>query len=145
MADSTTASITVNASPDAVLAVIADFEAYPEWTGAVKKAEVLGRRPDGRAELVHYQLDAGAIKDEYTLTYDWSAVPGLLTWTLVEGQMLKMLDGSYALAPADGGGTDVTYTLSDDVKIPLLGMIKRKAEKVIIDTALRELKKRVEG
>jgi ribosome-associated toxin RatA of RatAB toxin-antitoxin module len=145
MADSTTASITVNASPDAVLAVIADFEAYPEWTGAVKKAEVLGRRADGRAELVHYQLDAGAIKDEYTLTYDWSAVPDLLTWTLVEGQMLKMLDGSYALAPADGGGTDVTYTLSVDVKIPLLGMIKRKAEKVIIDTALRELKKRVEG
>ena len=75
MADSTTASITVNAAPDAVLAVIADFEAYPEWTGAVKKAEVLGRRPDGRAELVHYQLDAGAIKDEYTLTYDWSQVP----------------------------------------------------------------------
>ena len=75
MADSTTASITVNASPDAVLAVIADFEAYPEWTGAVKKAEILGRRPDGRAELVHYQLDAGAIKDEYTLTYDWSQVP----------------------------------------------------------------------
>lgn len=145
MADSTTASITVNASPDAVLAVIADFEAYPEWTGAVKRAEVLDRRPDGRATLVHYHLDAGAIKDEYTLTYDWSAVPELLTWTLVEGQMLKMLDGSYALAGTDDGQTDVTYTLAVDVKIPLLGMIKRKAEKVIIDTALRELKKRVEG
>ncbi len=145
MADQTTASITVNASPDDVLAVIADFEAYPEWTGAVKRAEVLGRRPDGRAELVHYQLDAGAIKDEYTLTYDWSAVPELLSWTLVEGQMLRMLDGSYALARTPDGHTDVTYTLAVDVKIPLLGMIKRKAEKVIIDTALRELKKRVEG
>jgi hypothetical protein len=29
--------------------------------------------------------------------------------------------------------------------MPLLGMMKRKAEKVIIDTALKELKKRVEG
>lgn len=145
MADSTTASITVNAAPDAVLTVIADFEAYPEWTGAVKKAEVLGRRPDGRAELVHYQLDAGAIKDEYTLTYDWSQVPGLLTWTLVEGQMLKALDGSYALNDLGDGQTEVTYTLSVDVKIPLLGMIKRKAEKVIIDRALAGLKKRVES
>jgi hypothetical protein len=27
----------------------------------------------------------------------------------------------------------------------MLGMLKRKAEKVIVDTALRELKKRVEG
>jgi len=39
----------------------------------------------------------------------------------------------------------VTYRLAVDVKIPMLGMLKRKAEKVIIDTALKELKKRVEG
>ncbi len=145
MADQTTASISIKAAPDAVMDVVADFEAYPEWTGAVKRAEVLSRREDGRAELVHYQLDAGAIKDEYTLTYDWSGLPNVLRWKLVEGQMLKLLTGAYELVPAEDGTTDVTYTLAVDVKIPLLGMIKRKAEKVIIDTALKELKKRVEG
>jgi ribosome-associated toxin RatA of RatAB toxin-antitoxin module len=145
MPDSTTASITIGAEAKAVLDVIADFEAYPQWAGAVKRAEVLGRFPDGRAELVHYQLDAGPIKDEYTLRYDWSAVPGLLQWELVVGQMLKTLVGSYKLVEGDQGHTEVTYHLALDVKIPLLGMIKRKAEKVIIDTALKELKKRVEG
>jgi ribosome-associated toxin RatA of RatAB toxin-antitoxin module len=145
MADQTTASISIKASPSAVMDVIADFEAYPEWTGAVKRAEVLSQRDDGRAELVHYQLDAGAIKDEYTLTYDWSGMPNVLRWKLVEGQMLKLLTGAYELVEGEGGTTDVTYTLAVDVKIPLLGMIKRKAEKVIIDTALKELKKRVEG
>jgi hypothetical protein len=49
------------------------------------------------------------------------------------------------LVEGDQGHTEVTYHLALDVKIPLLGMIKRKAEKVIIDTALKELKKRVEG
>jgi ribosome-associated toxin RatA of RatAB toxin-antitoxin module len=145
MADETTASIMIAADPKAVLDVIADFEAYPAWAGAVKRAEVLGRLPDGRAELVHYQLDAGPIKDEYTLRYDWSAVPDVLRWELVEGQMLRTLVGSYALAQGEAGQTAVTYHLALDVKIPLLGMIKRKAEKVIIDTALKELKKRVEG
>lgn len=145
MADQTTASISIKASPGAVMDVIADFEAYPEWTGAVKRAEILSKREDGRAELVHYQLDAGAIKDEYTLSYDWTGLPGVLRWKLVEGQMLKLLTGSYELATSEDGTTDVTYTLAVDVKIPLLGMIKRKAEKVIIDTALKELKKRVEG
>jgi len=144
MADQTTASITVQAPPDAVMAVIADFEAYPEWAGAVKRAEVVSRLDDGRGERVHYVLDAGAIKDEYTLAYDWSE-PGTLRWRLVEGGMLKVLDGSYELADDGNGGTEVTYTLAVDVKIPLLGMIKRKAEKVIIDTALKELKKRAEG
>lgn len=145
MADQTTACITVEAPPDAVLAVITDFEAYPEWAGAVQRAEILGRRADGGADLVHFQLDAGAIKDEYTLRYDWSGVPNVLRWSLVEAQMLKMLDGSYTLDPIADGRTEVTYHLALDIKIPLLGMIKRKAEKVIIDTALKELKKRVEG
>ena len=53
-------------------------------------------------------------------------------------------DGSYTLA-ARGAGTYVTYRLAVDLTIPMLGMLKRKAEKVIVDTALRELKKRVEG
>jgi ribosome-associated toxin RatA of RatAB toxin-antitoxin module len=146
VADQTTASITIKADQGAVMDVITDFEKYPEWTGAVKKAEVLSRREDGRADLVHYSLDAGAIKDEYTLSYDWSGLPGALRWKLVEGQMLKLLTGSYELAAgSEAGTTDVTYTLAVDVKIPLIGMIKRKAEKIIIDTALKELKKRVEG
>ena len=49
-----------------------------------------------------------------------------------------------AITVEDGVSTAVTYRLSVDVKIPMLGMLKRKAEKVIIDTALTELKKRVE-
>ena len=44
-----------------------------------------------------------------------------------------------------GTGTDVTYRLMVDLKIPILGMLRRKAEKVIIDTALKGLKKRVES
>ena len=39
----------------------------------------------------------------------------------------------------------MTYTLAVDLRVPMLGMLRRKAEKVIIDTALNELKKRVEG
>ncbi len=39
----------------------------------------------------------------------------------------------------------MTYQLAVDLAIPMLGMFKRKAEKVIMDTALKELKKRVEG
>ena len=43
------------------------------------------------------------------------------------------------------GGTTVTYSLAVDLNIPMIGMLRRKAEKVIIDTALKGLKRRVEG
>jgi ribosome-associated toxin RatA of RatAB toxin-antitoxin module len=144
MADQTTSSITIDANPAGVMAVIADFEAYPEWTGAVKEAEVLSAFPDGRAEQVHFVLDAGAIKDEYTLEYEWDD-DAEVRWNLVEGRMLKSMDGSYVLVDNGDGTTYVTYRLAVDVKIPMIGLFKRKAEKMIIDTALKELKKRVEG
>ncbi|MFD9467424.1 SRPBCC family protein [Streptomyces sp. NPDC060027] len=142
MAEHTSSSITIEAAPADVMAVIADFARYPDWTGEVKEAEVLGTDERGRAEQVRLVMDAGAIKDDQTLGYTWTG-DHEVSWTLVKSQMLRSLDGSYILKAA-GTGTEVTYRLTVDVKIPMLGMIKRKAEKVIIDRALAGLKKRVE-
>ena len=145
MAERTESSITIDAAPGAVMDVIADFAAYPEWTGAVKQAEVRSSTPGGRAQEVWFDLDAGAIKDQYTLAYTWTADKEV-RWSLVDAeQIMKTMDGAYLLEDSGAGTTTVTYQLAVDVKIPMLGMIKRKAEKVIIDTALKELKKRVEG
>lgn len=145
MAEHTSSSIMIKASPADVMAVIADFARYPEWTGEVKEAEVLATDDAGRASRVRLLLDAGAIKDDHTLAYTWPAA-NTVSWTLDKSQMLRQLDGSYHLAPVAGGeSTEVTYSLTVDVKIPMLGMIKRKAEKVIIDRALAGLKKRVES
>jgi ribosome-associated toxin RatA of RatAB toxin-antitoxin module len=145
MAEHTRSSITIDAAPAEVMAVIADFGRYPEWTGEVKEAEVLATDDRGRAEQVRLVLDAGAIKDDHTLAYTWTG-ENAVSWSLVKSQMLRALDGSYSLVPVEGGTrTEVTYQLTVDVKIPMLGMIKRKAEKVIIDRALAGLKKRVES
>ncbi|WP_062211660.1 SRPBCC family protein [Streptomyces sp. NBRC 109706] len=145
MAEHTRSSITIEATPAEVMAVISDFDRYPEWTGEVKEAEVLARDERGRAEQVRLLLDAGAIKDEHTLAYRWEDADAV-SWSLVRSRMLRSLDGSYRLAPVAGGKhTEVTYQLTVDVKIPMLGSIKRKAEKVIIDRALAGLKTRVEG
>ena len=143
MADQSTQSIVVHAPAAAVMAVIADFPSYPEWVAAAKKVEVVETGPDGRAQQVHFVLDAGAVKDDYVLDYTWDG-DRAVSWNLVKGQMQRRQEGSYTLTERDGG-TEVTYAITIDLSIPMLGMIKRKAEKVILDTALKELKKRVEG
>jgi uncharacterized membrane protein len=143
MADQSTQSIVVDAPAAEVMAVIADFPAYPTWVSAAKRVEVVQTGPDGRASRVHFVLDAGAVKDDYVLDYTWDG-DRRVDWTLVQGQMQKRQDGSYELTES-GGGTTVTYSIAIDLSIPMLGLIKRKAEKVILDTALKELKKRVEA
>lgn len=144
MADRTTSSITIDAGRSSVMAVIADFPAYPQWAGQVKSARILSVGEDGRPATVRFVLDAGVIGDEYTLGYAWHDDEAV-DWHIVEeGRMIAGLTGSYRLAET-AGGTEVTYELTVDLKVPMIGMIKRKAEKVIVDTALKGLKKRVEG
>ncbi|MCW2747699.1 MAG: cyclase [Nocardioidaceae bacterium] len=140
----TTGDIVIDASAPSIMAVIADFSSYPSWATGVDEAVVIEEGVGGRADLVRFSLNAPPIRDGYVLRYQWK--PESVTWTLDEkGSMLVAMDGAYLLAPEPSGGTRVTYQLAVDVSIPLLGMLKRKAEKVIIDTALKGLKARVEG
>lgn len=143
MADQTSSTIVVAAPPSAVMEVIADFPAYPRWAQGMHKAEVRDTFPDGRAKSVYFELETMPIRDSYTLTYQWDGDEEV-TWTLVSGMVLQKLDGVYSLRPV-ADGTEVTYRLSVELAIPMIGMLKRKAEKVIIDNALRGLKKRVES
>jgi carbon monoxide dehydrogenase subunit G len=138
----TSSDIVIAAPPADIMNVIADFPSYPKWATGVRQADVVSAG-DGRADEVHFVLDAAPIRDEYNLGYVWNGDAGV-SWKIVTpGSMLTGMDGSYLLEPVDGG-TRVTYQLEVNVSIPMLGMLKRKAEKVVIDTALKGLKRRVE-
>jgi len=143
MADQTSSTITIQAPPVAVMEVIADFPAYPEWAQGLHTAEVRKTFPDGRAEEVFFEIAEGPVKDAYTLRYAWHDDESV-DWELVSGKMTRKLDGSYQLTP-QGEATEVTYRLSVELSIPMIGMLRRRAEKVIIDSALKGLKKRVES
>ena len=144
MADQTSSSIVIDAPPAAVMSVIADFAAYPTWASEFKSVEVVEDGPGGRARDVRFVIDAGVVKDTYTLRYEWSG-DTQVTWTLVDGGMLTDLDGAYVLTETGDGGTEVTYRLSVGLSLPVLGLMKRKAERIVIDRALKGLKQRVEG
>ena len=126
------------------MSVIAEFAAYPEWATGVRSAEVLDSGADGRARRVRFGLDAGIIKDSYVLGYDWDG-DAQVRWELAEqGSMISEMSGRYLLADRDDG-TEVTYDLAVGIRVPMIGMLKRRAEKTIIDTALKGLKSRAEA
>lgn len=125
------------------MAAIADFAAYPTWAASVKRCEVVAQGPDGRAERVRFLVENGPVKDDYELAYRWLG-DAAVEWSLVRGQMQKSQHGSYRLLES-AGGTEATYTLAIEPAIPMLGLLKRKVQKVILDTALKELKRHVEA
>ena len=145
MAEQTESSITINASAEQIMNVIADLEAYPQWSDGITSVKILSKyEDDGRPADARFTLASGPIKDTYELEYDWVGNQKV-TWTLTTAEMLTAMDGEYELSEKGNGVTQVHYRLSVDVKIPMIGMLKRKAEKVIVDTALKGLKDRVES
>ncbi|NKZ06444.1 SRPBCC family protein [Actinomadura latina] len=143
MADRTSSSITVKAGKAEIMAVIADLEAYPEWASGIREFTVQETGEDGRARRGRLTFDGGPFSDTVGLAYTWEG-DDRVTWKLVEpGTVVTGLHGTYALAE-EGGGTEVTYELAVDVRIPMIGMVKRKGEKRIIDSALKGLKRHVE-
>jgi ribosome-associated toxin RatA of RatAB toxin-antitoxin module len=140
--DASRSTISIHAEPAAVMNVIVDVASYPQWINFLKGVEILQTDASGRPLEARFVLDAGVIVDDYTLAYTWS--DDEVSWHLVSGTSIKAMDGSYQLH-ATAVGTDVDYALSIDVSVSLLPVLKRKAEQVLIDTALRALKTRVEA
>lgn len=154
MAERTQGSVEIAASPAAVLEVIADLPGYPRWSPGLREVEILEQTagPTGapRPQRVRLRIDSGPIRDTSTLAYDWDADG--VSWHLVEGTLLTSLEGRYTViglpegtAAADARASRVTYEVAVALAVPLPGLIRRQAEKVLIDTALSGLKHHVEG
>ncbi|MGH9014585.1 MAG: SRPBCC family protein [Acidimicrobiia bacterium] len=143
MAETANERIRIEASPQRCYEVATDFEQYPKWAKDVKQAKVLERDDEGRGHKVEYRAAAMGRSIRYVLDYDYADAPKAFSWKLVEGDMLRRLDGRYGFQP-DGDATRVTYELVVDLSVPMPGLIKRRAAGLIMGTALKELKREVE-
>jgi ribosome-associated toxin RatA of RatAB toxin-antitoxin module len=146
LTDEATERTTIAASPERCFAIALDFERYPEWAADIKSVEVLERDDEGRGTKVRFRAAAMGQSIRYTLQYDYGDAPRTLAWVQTDGDLTRKLDGSYVFEPApDGEGTEMTYHLVAELKVPIVGFIKRRAENRILGTALRELKARAES
>lgn len=139
MADQTTQHMYIAAPQSDIWAALTDFERYTEWARDLKEVNVVERDGEGRATVVHYRAAGMGRSTNYSLRYEWDDAPDRLPWELVEGDIMRVLDGAYELSERDGG-TDVTYHLRVDLVVPLPGFVKRRAEARIVSTALRDLR-----
>lgn len=145
MAEHATERMSVAAPPDRCFAVVSDIERYPEWAADIKQVSVLERDDQDRPSLASFRAAAFGRSTSYTLAYDYSAAPRVLAWRLTKGDITTKLDGSYEFDPSEGGGTDVSYHLEVELRVPIPGFIKMRAQSRIMATALRDLRARVEA
>jgi hypothetical protein len=135
----------VRASPERCFEVVVDFGRYPEWAADIKQVEITERDDSGRPAVVAYRAAAFGRSTSYTLSYDYEGAPRELTWVQTRGDLTSRLDGAYVFEPTVDGDTEVVYRLVVELKVPIPGFVKRRAEGRIMQTALKNLKARVES
>ena len=145
MSEQATEKMVVSASPARCFEVSADIASYPSWAADIKAVTIDERDAQGRPSLVTFRAAAFGRSTSYTLAYDYSEAPGALAWVQTAGDITNKLDGRYVFAPSSDDGTEVTYHLEAELKVPLPGFIKMRAQSRIMSIALRDLKAQVES
>ena len=145
MAEQATERMVVSATPERCFEISSDIGSYPQWAADIKEVTIDERDEQSRPTLVTFRAAAFGRSTTYTLAYDYSEAPEVLAWVQTQGDITSKSDGRYVFAPNGSGGTDVTYHLEVEMKVPLPGFIKMRAQSRIMSIALRELKARVES
>jgi len=124
-------------------AVITDFPAYPNWSGAVRTATVRECYPDGLPKRVEMEIDIKIRRIRYVLEYRYEP-PAHLAWTLVEGD-LQAVEGSYDFEEQDTGRTSVTCTQGVDIGFWIPGFLRSIFEAQALRDSVEEFKREVES
>lgn len=141
MSDKGKESIDISAPPEKILEVVTDIDSYPEWMSAFKLAQVLERDAEGRPTRAEFEVDARIKQIHYVLEYSYPS--NGISWNSVDGDV-KEIAGSYTLEPS-GDTTHVTYEYSIDPGFPIPGFLRKQGVKMMVDSALKDLKRRAES
>lgn len=133
-------SILIDAPIETVFGIITDYEKYPEFLSEVKAIRVSERR-EGEA-LVQYEVSVlKTIRYTLKLTEE---KPRRVSWSLVEGELMRENRGSWLLEP-QGKQTRATYS----IEMTLGPLVPKAMVNALVDSSLPKMlesfKKRAEG
>jgi ribosome-associated toxin RatA of RatAB toxin-antitoxin module len=139
----THSSIFIDSDVATIMDVIADVQAYPDWIPGIDRVvlEAVFDEDERPASATFYAQMSG-MRGFYTVDYDWA--DSEVTWYLTAGDFLRDLHGIYTCTPVEGG-VEVDYGLEMILSVPVVGALRRRGEKVVVNSALKGLKKRVEN
>ncbi|MDX1689947.1 MAG: SRPBCC family protein [Acidimicrobiia bacterium] len=129
-----------SASAETVFDVAADLPSYPDWASGVSSVEVLEETEDGLARRAEFEVEGFIKKIRYTLVYEYER-PSKISWTAEPGADIEEMEGHYEFNELDDGGTEIVYALAVTPAFVVPGFLRRQAERQIVGSALRGLKK----
>jgi ribosome-associated toxin RatA of RatAB toxin-antitoxin module len=145
MSDYSAGTATIEASSEAIFAILKDLDSYPQWSASIKSVEIAERDGAGNPSKANLKVEAGVLKDRVSLDYDWSKAPNEISFTLEDAGLLTEMSGIFNLKSLDADTTEVSYQLKVALSMPVPDIMRKKQEQATIDQELAKLKAHAEG
>ncbi len=134
-------TIVINAPIEKVFDVITQYERYPEFLPEVKETRTVNRK--GNTVDVHYKVDVmKTVRYSIRVTEER---PTRMSWTFIEGEMMKDNKGSWVLEAQGEKQTKATYT----VEMALGALVPKAIVNALVENSLPKMldafKRRAEG
>lgn len=141
MAVSVQSVIDIEVGIPEIMEVLADVKSLVDWSDAHREVVVREADEDGWPIVVWEKISQWGVSDEMVVRYEW--YDGEVSWSLVESNTQHVQNARYTLTDNGNGSTHVVFDLEVDLKIKLPGMVMKKAQKGIADTATKGLRAEV--
>ena len=135
-------TVEVAATPETIMSIVADFEAYPEWNAEIKGCWVLARYDDGRPSQLRLDVQIQGMDSSYICAVYYPSSVEIYT-VLQQGDLFAKQQQNFSVVGM-GPTSLLTVDLDVETKMPIPKMMVRKVVDDALDYLAANLKKRAE-
>ncbi len=135
-------TVEVDAVGAAILAIVADFEAYPQWNEEVKGVWVLARYDDGRPSQLRLDANLNGFDASYIQAVYYPG-PNQIQTVMQQGDLFSKQEQLFSVVEM-GPTTLLTVDLDVEVTMPVPAMMVKKMANDALEHLADKLKGRAE-
>lgn len=136
-------TVEVGASAEAIMAIVADFEAYPQWNEEVKGCWILARYDDGRPSQLRLDTSVQGMDGTYIQAVYYPGENQIQT-VMQQGDLFSKQEQRFAVV-AMGPTSLLTVDLDVDLSMPVPAMMVKKVVNDALEHLADNLKTRAEA
>jgi ribosome-associated toxin RatA of RatAB toxin-antitoxin module len=135
-------TVEVSAPAEAIMAIVADFEAYPEWNEEIKGCWILARYEDGRPSQLRLDTAVQGMDGTYIQAVYYPSANQIQT-VMQQGDLFSKQEQVFSVVEM-GPTTLLTVDLDVEVTMPVPAMMVKKVVNDALDHLAGNLKTRAE-
>jgi ribosome-associated toxin RatA of RatAB toxin-antitoxin module len=136
-------TVEVEASTESIMAIVADFEAYPQWNEEIKGCWILARYDDGRPSQLRLDTSVQGMDGTYIQAVYYPGENQIQT-VMQQGDLFSKQEQVFS-AVAMGPTALLTVDLDVEITMPVPAMMVKKVVGDALDHLADNLKKRAEA